>query len=167
MDRTLRVLVVILVVLVALGGFFTYTVFSAVRSAGSIHVKVHPKTGGPSFSLPVPAAFVNAAADMATMKNFECDGELEAWRPAIQAAMQEFEKYPDMTFVEVDSYDDYIRISKVANRLVVDVDSDEATVRVSVPPQTVRKFVNAMTSVHVERDRDWNVEVTTNDELDI
>jgi hypothetical protein len=168
MDRTLKVLVIILVVLVALGGFFTYTVYSSVRSAGVITVNVHPKDARPSFTVPVPAAFINAFADAATVHGIECDGELEAWRPAINAAMEEFDRYPDMTFLEIDDYDDHVEVRKAGGKMIIDVDADEAVVQVSIPPRTVRKFVNAMTSVHIDRDDDWDVEVMVDDErLDI
>lgn len=166
MDRTIKTLLVILFVLLGLGGFFAYTLVSAVQRAGSIHVAVHPKSGGPSFVLPVPAAFINAFADAATIKNVDCDGELEAWRPALRAAIDDFDRYPDMTFIEVDHEDESIRVRKVAGQLVIDVDSDDAFVNVSVPPATVRKFIDAMTSVHVDRDRDWSVEVSGG-EMDI
>lgn len=171
MDRTLKVLSLILLVLIALGGFFTYTLVSAVRSGGLITVDVHPKDASPSFRVPVPAAFINAFADAATFHDVDCDGELEAWRPALQAAMDEFHRYPDMTFLEIEDYDDHVRVRKVAGKLVVDIDSRDARVRVAVPPRTVRKFMNAMTSVHVERDRErhdhWSIRVEGDEELDI
>lgn len=165
MTVVIRVLAGMLVVLLGLLGFLTYSIYSATRSAGFIYVEVDPKGFQPPMYVPFPAIFVNGIADAVSFDGIDChDCELREWRPAVRAALQEFERYPDIVLVDVHNRDDHVRVRKAGRQLIVEVDNHEVDVRIAIPHTTVRKLANALTSatdvnVHEHdcdgHDHDW------------
>ncbi len=121
--------------MVAVGG--------AVYEAGSIDVRVQEKHAhGTRIHVIAPAILTPVGLEFVPDKVFrEHSREIQPWLPAIQAALQELQKYPDVTFVEVDDANDHVRISKQGKKLVVDVNSDEDVVHVSVPLSSIRSVM--------------------------
>lgn len=146
MDRTAKILLGIALMLLIFGAAASYAAFSAVRHAGMIMVSVDPKEfGQPSIFLPIPAAFVNAFAGRAITEAAHCaPREVREWTPAIEAALAEIEKHPNVTLVDVQDRDEHVRISMKNRDLVITVDSDEADVLVSVPTSTARNFFRSV-----------------------
>lgn len=57
--------------------------------------------------------------------------------PAILAGARELERLPDFVLVEVESPREHVKVQKRGDCLVIDVDSDDETVHLSVPIRTV------------------------------
>jgi hypothetical protein len=57
--------------------------------------------------------------------------------PAILAGARELERLPDFVLVEVESPRERVKVQKRGDYLVIDVDSDDETVHLSVPIRTV------------------------------
>jgi PHD/YefM family antitoxin component YafN of YafNO toxin-antitoxin module len=100
-----------------------------------------------------PAALVPAGLHfIPDEKLLEASREMRPWIPAIKVAITELRKYQDFTLVEVDDAHDHVRITKRGGEIVIDVNSDEEVVHVSVPLQTMLSAVE-----RVERARGEDV----------
>lgn len=159
MDRAIKILSVVLVVLVATTLFLCYSVYASVRNAGFIAVDIdHKDFMGPHAYIPVPAVIVNALADLATLNSVHChDCDLAEWKPAVRAALGEFDRFPNIVLMEVINGDERVEIRKSGSEMIVHVDAPDADVRISIPQRTVKKLANAITStsnVHTRFDHD-------------
>ncbi len=108
---------------------------AAVYEAGAIDVKVQEKSSnGTHIHLIAPAAIVPAALPFVPNKVFrKCGPEARLWIPAAKIAVEELQRYPDFSMVEVEDGNDHVVIKKQGNKIVIDVNSDEDIVHVSVP----------------------------------
>jgi hypothetical protein len=64
--------------------------------------------------------------------------------PAATAALQELDRLPDFVLVEVENAREYVRVEKVGDKLVFDVDSDREEVHISVPIRAARATVEEL-----------------------
>jgi hypothetical protein len=106
-----------------------------VCSMGMVRVKVQSKSPGgehvhviaPAVVLPVGAMFVPKE------KVRRASRDLQQWLPVIRAATEELERCSDGPLVQVDNRHEHVKIAKVNDALVIDVDDETETVHVSVP----------------------------------
>jgi hypothetical protein len=121
----------------ALGGMVVAG--AAVYQAGAVRVSVDEKTpGGHHIHLIAPAAAVPIGLKFVPNDALrQASSEVRPWLPAIEVAVTELEKYRDFTLVEVDDAQDHVKIRKLGQTMVIDVDSTDATVHVSFPLRSV------------------------------
>lgn len=112
---------------------------AAVYQAGAVRVSVDEKTPdghhihliAPAVAVPIGMRFV---PDHALR---HASSRLRPFLPAIEIAVTELEKYRDFTLVEVEDARDHVKIRKLGQTMVIDVDSNDATVHVSFPLRSV------------------------------
>jgi hypothetical protein len=106
-----------------------------VYSAGAVKVDVREKTpGGHHIWLAVPAIVVPIGARLAPKDKLrDALREARPWLPTIKVASEELVRCPDTSLVEVDNQQEHVRITKRGNALIIDVDSPEESVHVSLP----------------------------------
>jgi len=111
---------------------------------GIISVNVQEKRpGGDHVRFFVPATVVPAAMMFAPEARLrEAAERARAVLPAAQVAARELQSYPDTVFVEVMDGPEHVRIEKRGGNLVVDVDSPQETVHVSVPLRTIASVLS-------------------------
>jgi len=107
----------------------------------------------------IPASFVNMGIRMIPMvaaleewdhghhgwSDDDCDDRhwqeqkaIEEWMPVLRVVTEELDRYPDVTFVEVDDGYDHVRVYKRDGALHVDVHSPREEVEIVIPAKTVR-----------------------------
>jgi hypothetical protein len=113
---------------VILGGALIY-------DAGAVRIRVQEKKpGGENTRLVIPAAAVPVALRFVSDEKLREQAEkLREFLPALEIAARELARQPDFTLIEVRNPREHVRISKRADSLVIDVDSDRETVHVSFP----------------------------------
>jgi hypothetical protein len=57
----------------------------------------------------------------------------EEWLPVAHIAARELRRYPDSTFVEVETGSEHVKVSTAGTKIQVDVDGPEESVHVKVP----------------------------------
>ncbi len=104
-------------------------------SMGTVTVSVHEKKlNGDQVYVPVPAVVIPLAMRLVRAEDFaDAAAEVRPWLPAIKVAAEELARCPDTTLVEVTNHAENVAISKSGGSLVIDVDSPEERVHVSVP----------------------------------
>lgn len=102
---------------------------------GMVKVSVEERRpGGERVNLVVPAALLPLGLKCVPDEHLRtASAELRPWLPAIEAATRELARVPDGPLVEVESLGERVSIVKRGGRLVIDVESDEESVHVSVP----------------------------------
>ena len=112
---------------------------AAVYQAGAVRVSVDEKSpDGHHIHLIAPAAAVPIGRRFVPDHALRhAASEVRPWLPAIEIAVTELEKYRDFTLVEVDDAQDHVKIRKLGQTMVIDVDSADATVHVSFPLRSV------------------------------
>lgn len=110
-------------------------------SAGAVHVYVlEKKPGGDHVNLLLPAALVPLGLRfMPAAERQRAARRLEPWLPALQAASRELARAPDFVLVEVERPRERVRIRKLGGSLLVDVDSEQETVRLSFPLKLITR----------------------------
>src|SRR5262245_60247261 len=84
--------------------------------------------------VPVPLSLVNFAASMVPRPDaMEAAEKLKNCQPYMDAVAQQLVDLPDATFVEVKSPREQVHLAKEGNSLVIDVNSDDENVHISVP----------------------------------
>jgi hypothetical protein len=120
----------------------------AIYGPGSLAVHVAEKTdGGASLAIRVPAILLHVAAAAVPVETIEIDRTDPAVRmalPIAAKALEALERVPDAVLVEVDDGTDHVRIAKEGDEVVIHVDSDEATLDVSVPLSAVRAITGML-----------------------
>lgn len=106
-----------------------------VCSMGAVHVEVRSKKpGGEHIGLIAPAMVLPVGAMMVPRAKIrEAAVELRPWLPTLQAVTEQLLHTADATFVQIDNRREHVRIAKLNDALVIDVDDQEETVHVSVP----------------------------------
>jgi hypothetical protein len=126
---------------VLLGGALIY-------DAGAVRINVQEKRpGGEKTRLVIPAAAVPIAMRFVPDEKLHEEAEkLHDWLPAIEIAAQELGRQPDFTLVEVQNPAEHVRITKQANSLVINVESDRESVYVSFPLKLVKSVARRLES---------------------
>lgn len=112
-------------------------VAAGVLAAGTGLVRIYvleKKPGGDHVNLMIPAALVPLGMKLLPAKERQrAAAQLEPWLPAIEAASRQLARVPDAVLVEVESRDERVSIRKLGGALVIDVDSPQESVHLSVP----------------------------------
>jgi hypothetical protein len=117
---------------------------SYVYSQGLIRVSVHEKhAGGEHIRLAVPGAIIPVALAFVPAKEIGKHMPAEARRhlPVVQAALDELQRLPDCTLVQVDGRGEHVRIRVQDGLLVVDVDDHEDEVHLTLPLSSLRSVM--------------------------
>jgi hypothetical protein len=106
-----------------------------VCSMGALRVNVQSKSpGGEHIRVIAPAMVLPIGAMLVPKEKVrEASRELQPWLPTIRAATEELLRCPDGPLVQVDKRREHVKIAKVNDALVIDVDDEMETVHVSVP----------------------------------
>ena len=156
----LVLIIVTAVVLLFVGAIAAGT--AALYQGGTIAVQVSGTHGGSEINIAVPAGLANLALALVPIVSidvFEDDdvrewcNELQVWVPTAQAAIDALAAQPDFTLVEVNDGDERVTIRKEGRKLVIEVDSDDERIRVSVPLTTVREFCKKLGRISRRSDR--------------
>jgi hypothetical protein len=102
-------------------------------------------------SLPIPMALIHAAAattevffldDLVDSIEVETNGEYSRWAPAVAEMIEVLGDVPNGTvLVEVEDGNDHVLVSKVGGKFVVEVESPDLSVKVSVPTRSLSHTV--------------------------
>lgn len=146
MTREFKIFLGVIAGLALLGTVFVTAAASYVYDNGLIVVSVREKgPDGVSFTIPVPVAVARAglafAPDDAMPGN--CP-DIAMWEPVVTAALEGLAESPDAVLVEVQDDDENVLIRKEGGRLVVDVDTPDEEVHVSVPLYEASKLVRTI-----------------------
>ncbi len=96
------------------------------------------RTGGSHVHMWVPAAAVPMALHFVPDKHLRHASEhVREAMPILHAIVKELKKYPDSEFVEVDDYDEHVRVRTQGGRLQIDVDAPDQKVHVLCPLSTI------------------------------
>ncbi|HYT19436.1 MAG TPA: hypothetical protein VEW05_04305 [Candidatus Polarisedimenticolia bacterium] len=96
------------------------------------------RTGGSHVHMWVPAAAVPMALHFVPDKHLRHASEhVREAMPILHAIVKELKKYPDTEFVEVDDYDEHVRVRTQGGRLQIDVDAPDQKVHVLCPLSTI------------------------------
>ena len=114
---------------------FTVLAGALVFSLGTVRVEVRSKApGGEHIHIIAPAVLLPVGAMLVPADKIrQASRDIRPWLPTIQAATEELLRTPDATLVQVDNRREHVRIDKVGENLVIDVDDQGETVHVSVP----------------------------------
>jgi hypothetical protein len=117
-----------LVALVTVTGAF-------VCSMGAVRVEVRSKSPrGEHIRVIAPAMVLPVGAMLVPKEKVrEASRQLQPWLPTIRAATDELLRCPDGPLVQVDNRHEHVKIAKISDALVIDVDDETETVHVSVP----------------------------------
>lgn len=110
-----------------------------VYDTGAIRVDVREKNpNGEHVRLWVPAIVLPIGVHVVPKAKLrEASEKVRPWLPAIKAATEELSRCPDATLVEVDNRHEHVRIAKLGDSLVIDVDDPGETVHVSLPVKVI------------------------------
>ncbi len=122
----------VLLAVVSAGAVATYR-------AGLVRLYVEEKRpGGDNVKIIVPGILLTTGLKFVPEQRLrEGLGDARPWLPVAAALARELERYPDASFIEVSSAGEQVRISTRSGVLLVDVNSPEETVHVSIPLATL------------------------------
>ena len=101
--------------------------------------------------LPIPMLLVNGALSFASISDkITVPHELKQNSDIMQAAADELMRCPDGPFVEVNTRDDQILISKKGSNMIIDVKSDDQKMYVQIPIHATGKTLAKLASLDVD-----------------
>lgn len=120
---------------------------------GVMTVSVEDREDDLNIYLPIPAAIFDAAAITTELvvdeeELLELQGEMDLgdWTPLVREMLEILDDCPDVTLVEVEETDTWVRIRKRSGKLVVEVEEPSTSVKVSIPTRTIRRSVSRLMS---------------------
>lgn len=124
-------------------------VATSVAVDGVVMVRIDEKhPDGLHLTLPLPAALVGAGLRLAESQAGEelesARAELAPFHSAFVGALDALAAAEDAVLVEVDDAGDHVLIRKRGSSLVIDVDSSDAEISVSVPLPLARRVVESL-----------------------
>ncbi len=123
---------------------------TAVAATGTVTVSVHePGADGVHLYIPVPALLIDVAIFAAPRLMpeealAEARAEIEPFRAGLEALAEELESCPSGVLVDVQTPDEHIRVTKSWRSFEVEVDSEDADVRVSVPARLASRVLDVL-----------------------
>ena len=132
---------------------FSMPVFAfatAVAATGTVTVRVHEQgDDGVRVYVPVPALLIDLAVFAAPRLMpadalAEVRAEIEPFRAGLEALAEELEDCPSGVLVDVQTPDEHIRVTKSWRSFEVEVDSEDAGVRVSVPARLASRILDVL-----------------------
>ncbi len=123
---------------------------AATYRAGLVRVSVEEKRpGGDNVKFIVPGILLTTGLKLVPEQHLrEGLRDVRPWLPVAAAMARELERYPDASFIEVSSAQEQVRISTRSGVLLVDVNSPEETVHVSIPLATLADLTAELASSH-------------------
>lgn len=154
MTRTHKILIAIFAGVLLLVGSAAYATWRVVTSHGLITVDVAEKgIGGGRVRIVLPGVLLRAGTcALSLAPEHELDRirrDLDEVAPMMQVVAEELEAMPDMTIVRVESERESVYIRKENGHLVIDVETDDEDVHVSVPIGAVSEIARALSGVGV------------------
>lgn len=120
---------------------------------GVMTVSVEDRNENFSLYLPMPVAVVDAAVattdwvlDEEELLELHAELDLGEWAPMIHGLLDELDDCPDVTLVEVEDGDTWVRVRKKRGKLVVEVEEPSTSVKVSIPTRSIHRTVSRLTS---------------------
>lgn len=121
-------------------------VAAAVHNAGMMEVQV-AENGGDNIHIVFPAFIAQVALSFVPSSVFsDIDDEVQEWIPLLEESARRLSELPDFTLVEVESRDETVHIIKKGRSLVIDVQSDDDDVHVTIPLGLVERTVKKLKS---------------------
>jgi hypothetical protein len=128
-------------VLVCMVAFYAFQTGIAV-------INVHDKVHGKHVFVPVPVGLMNLGLNMIPGEMLsQVSNDLGPHRKVVQSLADELENIPDTDFVDVQGKDQHVLISKSGRNLIIDVQTPEETVYVSVPIRSTGNIVSKLASM--------------------
>ena len=125
--------------------------FATVMAAtGTVTVSVHERTeDGVSLYIPVPALLLDLAVFAAPRLMPEealaaARAEIAPFRSGLEAFAEELEKCPQGVLVEVQTPTEHVRVAKTWRSFEVEVDSEDADIRVSLPARLASRVLDVL-----------------------
>ena len=123
---------------------------TAVAATGTVTVRVHERgADGVNLYIPVPALLLDLAVFAAPRLMpedalAEARAEIAPFREGLEALAEELENCPDGVLVEVQTPTEHVRVVKSWRSFEIEVDSDDADVRVSVPARLASRLLDVL-----------------------
>jgi hypothetical protein len=141
--------ILILTMLVVAGSVAAYQAFGGM---GTLVVDVHEKMpGGDLVHIEIPAVLIPitmlCVPDHAFIECHADDEDMRYAGPIMRAVSRELQKMPDTEIVSVETSDEFVSIIKEGNNIIVDVDTREETVHVSIPIRAMESVSKKMEKV--------------------
>jgi len=95
--------------------------------------------------VPAPAMLLPIAMHLAPKGELaQASQEIRPYLPAIRAAMDQLRDCEDMTLAEVRGREEHVLVAKRGGSIVVDADTEDATVHVSTPIRAVSSAIEQL-----------------------
>lgn len=119
---------------------------AAFISAGTVQISVREKgPDGFSISLPVPVNLASSALSFIPENEMEeIRAEIGPWMPVVEVVLDELSRCPDGRLIEVEDDRETVSVVKRGGRLVIDVDTRDETVHLSLPIRGAQKLVRQL-----------------------
>ncbi len=123
---------------------------TAVAATGTISVSIHERgEDGVHLYIPVPALLIDLAVMAAPLvvpadALAEARAEIEPFRDGLEAIAEELESCPSGVLVDVRTPDEHIRVTRGWRSFEVEVDSEDADVKISVPARLVGRMLDVL-----------------------
>lgn len=105
---------------------------------GAVTVYVEEKKpGGDRVRLWIPGVLAPVALKLVPAEELRLPPEARQWMPALRAAGEELARVEDFTLVEVREPGEHVTIVKRHGALIIDVESADETVHISLPLRVV------------------------------
>ncbi len=123
---------------------------TAVAATGTVTVSVHERgDDGVRLYIPVPALLIDLAVFAAPLVMpddalAEVRAEIEPFRDSLEAIAEELESCPPGLLVEVETPDEHVRVTKGWRSFEIEVDSEDADVRVAVPARLLSRMLDVI-----------------------
>ena len=127
-----------------------FTLFAAVgiviQKTGLMIVDVQTSDG--RVFLPIPVGLINGALSFVPAStHVSLPHQIENHSEVMQAAANELLDCPDGPFVEVNSRDAQVLVSKEGENMVIDVKSDDETIYIKIPIRATGKTLSKLASL--------------------
>lgn len=141
----LKIIAITLTGVMVLICMMTFYAFQTGIAVINVNDKVHSKR----VFVPVPVGLMNLGLNMIPGEMLsQVNQELGPRRKIVQSLANELENMPDTDFVEVQGKDQHVLISKNGRNLIIDVQTPEETVYVSVPIRATGNIVSKLASMN-------------------
>ncbi len=123
---------------------------TAVVATGTVTVSVQERgDDGVHLYIPVPALLIDLAVAIAPLVMpddvlAEARAEIAPFREGLEAVVQELENCPSGVLVEVSTPTEHVRVAKTWRSFEVEVDSDDADIRVKVPARLASRVLDVL-----------------------
>lgn len=145
MNLTRRVVLTVAIVIVLMTIGVASAVWALVIKPGSVLIRVVEKGyRGDRVSVAIPARAIEVVVKAAVRNVCERPHEIDEWRPAIESIAASLNEVQNATLVVVTTDDERVRIVKRDGALRIEVETDDASVHVNVPPHTTKAILEAI-----------------------